>query len=247
MASEIIFHAEGLSKSFGAFRAVEDVSLEIERAEIRAIIGPNGAGKTTFVHVISGLLRPTEGRIELCGTDITKLSAHQRARLGLARTFQITNLFRGLTVEEHVTLAMRGGGLGGRGEEGRSATAVSELLHDVGLESKRDIAVETLSHGDQKVLEVAMALAARPKLLVLDEPTAGMSVSETAAMTKLINDRLRGTVSVIIIEHDMNVVMQTADRITVLANGRKIGEGSPEAIMADKHVREVYLGVTDRS
>jgi branched-chain amino acid transport system ATP-binding protein len=234
--TSVVFRVEGLAKSFGGFKALNGVDLALGPGEVRAVIGPNGAGKTTLVNVVSGLLRPSAGRIFLAGENITGASAQRRARLGLSRTFQITSLFRGLTVAEHLTLAFRGT------EAGRRAVGGEELLDDLGLGPMRERKVETLSHGDQRILEVAMGLAARPKLLLLDEPTAGMSVVETAAMIGLINRRLRGRVSVIVIEHDMNVVMKTADRITVMSNGGVIAEGPPRDILGDPRVKEVYLG-----
>lgn len=232
---------DGLTKVFGGFRALAGVSLEIGTGEVRAIIGPNGAGKTTFIHVVSGLLKPTAGRIYLAGADITRCSASQRARQGLARTFQITSLFRGLTILEHIQLARRAPGRSGCGREA-IPEGVRSLLADVGLEMSSERTVETLSHGDQRVLEVAMALAADPILLLLDEPTAGMSAVETQTMISLIKRHLRGKISVLIVEHDMNVVAETADRITVLAAGIVISEGLPQTVLTDPHVKEVYLG-----
>lgn len=228
-----VFSVESVGKTFGGFRALSDVSLRIREGEIRAIIGPNGAGKTTFVNVVSGVIRPTTGRVMLAGTDVTALSPQRRARLGLSRTFQITSLFRGMTVLDHVKLAMRG--KGGGAEE-------MDLLDQFGMVALSGRTIETLSHGDQRILEIAMAISLRPKLLLLDEPTAGMSIAETESMIRLINERLRGSVSIIIIEHDMSVVMRTADQITVLAAGRLAAEGPPDAILSNPMVKEVYLG-----
>jgi branched-chain amino acid transport system ATP-binding protein len=230
-----VFRVESVGKMFGSFRALGDVSLSVREGEIRAIIGPNGAGKTTFVNVVSGVIRPTTGRIFVAGTDVTALTPQRRARIGLARTFQINSLFRGMTVGDHITLAARGNGR-------RQAGDASTLLRQFGLEAMAARTVETLSHGDQRTLEVAMALALRPKLLLLDEPTAGMSIAETEATIQLINTHLRGELSIIIIEHDMSVVMRTADEITVLAGGRVAAEGTPAAILSNPLVREVYLG-----
>ncbi|MGE0237653.1 MAG: ABC transporter ATP-binding protein [Parvibaculaceae bacterium] len=231
---DTVFRVGSVSKTFSNFRALSDVSLSIRKGESRAIIGPNGAGKTTFVNVVSGVMRPTTGQIFLDGKDITRLSPQRRTRLGLSRTFQISSLFRGMTVSEHLKLALRGGGKDGGDEE--------ELLRQFGLGGVADRNVETLSHGEQRVLEIMMALGLRPRLLLLDEPTAGMSIAETNRMIELINTHIRGDISMIIIEHDMSVVMRTADRITVLAEGRVAAEGAPDAILSNPLVREIYLG-----
>ncbi|MBL0374341.1 ABC transporter ATP-binding protein [Rhizobium sp. KVB221] len=228
------FVVEGVSKVFGGFRALTSVSLEVSHGEVRAIIGPNGAGKTTFVNIVSGVFRPTSGRIALGGVDITSFSPQRRARLGLARTFQITSLFRGMTVAEHMELAVRGADTSGR--------ARAELLELMGLADLAHREVNTLSHGDQRVLEMAMALVLGPTFLLLDEPTAGMSVAETDRMIRLIGDRLRGKIGVIIIEHDMNVVTQTSDIVTVLAAGAVAASGPPATVLSDPMVKELYLG-----
>lgn len=232
---DIVFSVESVSKTFSNFRALSDVSLNIRKGESRAIIGPNGAGKTTFVNVVSGVLRPTTGRIFLGEKDITGFSPQRRTRLGLSRTFQISSLFRGMTVSDHLKLALRSCGKKENDDE-------VGLLRQFGLGGVADRNVETLSHGDQRVLEIMMALALRPQLLLLDEPTAGMSIAETNRMIDLINTHVRGDISIIIIEHDMSVVMRTADRITVLAEGRVAAEGTPDAILSNPLVREIYLG-----
>ncbi|MET3662435.1 ABC transporter ATP-binding protein [Aquamicrobium ahrensii] len=220
--------------SFGAFRALSDVSLDVDHGEIRAIIGPNGAGKTTFVNIVSGIFKPTGGRVTLEGRDITSLSPQRRARLGLARTFQITSLFKGMTVSEHLQLAVR--------DEDANGDTRRELLEQMGLAAFADREVDTLSHGDQRILEMAMAMVLKPKFLLLDEPTAGMSIAETDRMIRLIIERLRGRVGVIIIEHDMNVVTQTSDKVTVLAAGAVAASGLPQDVLGDPHVKEIYLG-----
>lgn len=231
---DAVFSVGSVSKTFSNFRALSDVSLSIRKGESRAIIGPNGAGKTTFVNVVSGVMRPTTGRIILDGRDITGLSPQRRTRLGLSRTFQISSLFRGMTVSDHLKLALLSCGKKENGEE-------AGLLRQFGLGGVADRNVETLSHGDQRVLEIMMTLALRPKLLLLDEPTAGMSIAETNRMIELINTHIRGEISMIIIEHDMSVVMRTSDRITVLAEGRVAAEGTPDAILSNPLVREIYL------
>lgn len=229
-----VFSVEGVSKIFGAFHALTDVSLNVSHGEIRAIIGPNGAGKTTLVNIVSGVYRPTRGKIVLDGLDITTLPPQKRARLGLARTFQIASLFRGMTVAEHMELAVRGLDVDRRER--------TELLDRMGLAGLVDHDVQTLSHGDQRILEMAMAMALKPKFLLLDEPTAGMSVAETDRMIQLICDRLRGTVGVIIVEHDMGVVTRTSDQVTVLAQGAVITSGVPDVVLRDPLVKELYLG-----
>lgn len=220
--------------SFGAFRALSDVSLDVGHGEIRAIIGPNGAGKTTFVNIVSGIFKPTSGRVTLEGRDITTLSPQRRARLGLARTFQISSLFKGMTVSEHLQLAVRDADADGETRR--------ELLEQMGLAAFADREVDTLSHGDQRILEMAMAMVLKPKFLLLDEPTAGMSIAETDRMIRLIIERLRGRIGVIIIEHDMNVVTQTSDKVTVLAAGAVAASGLPQDVLRDPHVKEIYLG-----
>ncbi|EXL02419.1 branched-chain amino acid ABC transporter substrate-binding protein [Aquamicrobium defluvii] len=233
-ASNPAFAVEGVSMSFGAFRALNDVSLDVGHGEIRAIIGPNGAGKTTFVNIVSGIFKPTSGRVTLEGRDITTLSPQRRARLGLARTFQITSLFKGMTVSEHLQLAVRDADADGETRR--------ELLEQMGLATFADREVDTLSHGDQRILEMAMAMVLKPKFLLLDEPTAGMSIAETDRMIRLIIERLRGRIGVIIIEHDMNVVTQTSDKVTVLAAGAVAASGLPQDVLRDPHVKEIYLG-----
>lgn len=219
---------------FGAFQALKDVSLGVHHGEVLAIIGPNGAGKTTFINIVSGVFRPTSGRILLEGADITAFSPQRRTRLGLSRTFQITSLFRGMTVAEHMQLAVRGSDALGHER--------AELLEQMGLAKSAERQVDTLSHGDQRILEMAMAMATKPKVLLLDEPTAGMSVAETDNMIRLICDRLRSKAGVIIIEHDMSVVTQTSDKVTVLAAGAVAASGLPEAVLRDPLVKELYLG-----
>lgn len=234
----------GLTKLFGEFVALDDVSTTVGQQEVRAIIGPNGAGKTTFVNVVSGLLRASRGQVFLGETDITSMAPHQIARLGMVRTFQITELFSEMTVADHVLVAaMAARRAGESGETARKIDlAVASALDLTGLDALADTPAEKLSHGDCKLLELAMALACKPKLLLLDEPTAGMGLAETTRIVGVINGRLRGTFTIVVIEHDMDVVMQTADRITVLAAGQVLVEGTPQAIQQDPVVQEVYFG-----
>jgi branched-chain amino acid transport system ATP-binding protein len=229
--------------------AVRDVSLNVAKGELCAIIGPNGAGKTTFFNLISGFFPPTSGTIAFDGRDITKLSTHERVVRGMARTFQITEIFPELTVFENVRIAAEvAGGYRlrpwiSRAEQAQVHARVEETLKLVSLEAKSDRLVGELAHGDQRAAEIAMALALKPHLLLLDEPTAGMNPQETAEFTSFVA-RLRDEqeLSVLLIEHDMRVVMGVSDRVTVLDYGEKIAEGTPQEIQKNERVIEAYLG-----
>ena len=236
-----------LSKAFGGLKAVEEVAFSVRPGERRALIGPNGAGKTTLFNLISGELPPSRGRITLFGRDVTGLSPHRRAALGLARTFQITNLFPSLTVRENLLLAVQAL------ERTklmllRPLTAYRHLyerahavLDSVGLTDKEGEVVKNLSHGEQRQMEVAMALATRPRLLLLDEPTAGLSPAESLLMTALLK-RLDSGITLLVIEHDMDVAFALAERVTVLHNGRVVADGTRDEVKANPLVREIYLG-----
>jgi branched-chain amino acid transport system ATP-binding protein len=228
----------GLAKAFGSLVAVDGVDFALAEGEIRAVIGPNGAGKTVFLHLVSGLLPPTRGRIRLDGVDVSRLGIVDRVRRGISRSFQITNLFPNLTVAENVRLAAQTTARGPR-LDGR----VGELLDLVDLAGAGRLAPPQLAHGDQRRLEIALALAPGPRLLLLDEPTAGMSLGETGRTMELIRriNREAG-VSIIIVEHDMRLILQLAHRITVLDRGRVLADGVPADVAADARVREVYLG-----
>jgi branched-chain amino acid transport system ATP-binding protein len=238
-----------VSKSFGSLVAVRDVSLTVQKAELRAIIGPNGAGKTTFFNVISGFYPPSSGTIWFDGREITALPAYKRATLGMARTFQITEIFPELTVFENVRIGVEAAaGYRLHPWIGRAATAdihrrAEETLKLAALDSKADRLVGELAHGDQRAAEIAMALALRPHLLLLDEPTAGMGDQETYEITQLIR-RLHGdrNYTIILIEHDMRVVFHLADRITVLDQGCVLAEGTPQDIASNEAVQAAYLG-----
>jgi branched-chain amino acid transport system ATP-binding protein len=237
-----------VTKVFGGLTAVDDVSLSIVPGERRALIGANGAGKTTLFNLIAGDVEPTSGRIILFGRDVTRLPAHRRAVLGLARTFQITNLFPSLTVLENLLLAVQAleptrlvlyrplGSYAGLYARARAALA------PVGLTGREHELVKNLSHGEQRQLEIAMALAGRPRLLLLDEPTAGLSPAESPMMTAMLR-RLDPAITILIIEHDMDVAFGLTDRVTVLHNGRVVADGSRDAVRADPLVAEIYLGV----
>jgi branched-chain amino acid transport system ATP-binding protein len=250
----------GLTRSFGSLVAVEGVDFALAPGEVRAVIGPNGAGKTVFMHLLSGLLAPSRGRIRLDGEDITRLDVVDRVRRGVTRSFQVTNVFPNLTVAENVRLAIHRRGprrpppslpqdriAPAKPALEQSSTntldRVREVLELVGLADAAALYPPELAHGDQRHLEIALALAPGPRLLLLDEPTAGMSLGETtrtASLIKAIN-REAG-VTIVIVEHDMRVVAAVADRITVLDRGRVLAEGTPAEIAADPRVREAYLG-----
>jgi branched-chain amino acid transport system ATP-binding protein len=244
-----VLEVRGVSKRFGSLVAVRDVSLAVAEGELRAIIGPNGAGKTTFFNVISGLFAPTEGAIVFDGRDVTALPAHARVALGIARTFQITEIFPELTVFENVRIStevMQGYRLRpwiSQAERTRVRRRVEETLELTGLVAKSSRLVGELSHGDQRAAEIAMALALRPRLLLLDEPTAGMGDQETYEVTQLVHRLHReGKLTIVLIEHDMRVIFHLADRITVLDQGCLLAEGPPQEIASNEAVQAAYLG-----
>jgi branched-chain amino acid transport system ATP-binding protein len=238
-----------VTKRFGNLVAVSDVSLTVARGELCAIIGPNGAGKTTFFNLISGFFPPTSGTITFDGQDITKLATHERVTRGMARTFQITEIFPELTVFENVRIATEvasGYRLRpwiNRMEATNVARHVTATLELVSLETKSGRLVGELAHGDQRAAEIAMALALKPHLLLLDEPTAGMGDEETFQITQLIRRLHRESrFSIVLIEHDMRVVFHLADRICVLDQGRMLAQGTPQEIAANETVQAAYLG-----
>ena len=246
-----LLEVKNVTKRFGSLIAVGDVSLTVRKGELRAIIGPNGAGKTTFFNLISGFFRPTKGTIVFEGRDVTALPAHQRVALGMARTFQITEIFPELTVFENVRISTEvaaGYGLRpwiSRAERGEIGRRVAETLKLAALDAKADRLVGELAHGDQRAAEIAMALALRPNLLLLDEPTAGMGDQETYDITQLIRGLHRDSnFTIVLIEHDMRVVFHLADQITVLDQGSLLAEGTPQDIAANEAVQAAYLGKT---
>jgi branched-chain amino acid transport system ATP-binding protein len=244
-----VLEINNVTKRFGNLVAVRDVSLNVAKGELCAIIGPNGAGKTTFFNLISGYFPPTSGTIIFDGQDITRLSTHERVSRGMARTFQITEIFPELTVFENVRIAAEvAGGYRlrpwiSRAEAGKIHHNVEATLKLVALEAKADRLVGELAHGDQRAAEIAMALALKPHLLLLDEPTAGMGDQETFQITQLVRRLHRNDqYSIVLIEHDMRVVFNLADRICVLDQGRMLAQGTPQQIAANEQVQAAYLG-----
>jgi len=239
----------GVTKRFGSLVALSDISLRVEPGELRAIIGPNGAGKTTLFNLVSGFYRPTSGKVTFEDRDVTMMAAHERVALGIARTFQITEIFPELTVFENVRISIEvAAGYRLRpwisaAESARVHRLVLEALELTGLAGKSRRLVGELAHGDQRAAEIAMALALRPRLLLLDEPTAGMGEQETYEITQLVR-RLHqeNRYTIVLIEHDMRVIFHLADRITVLDQGRLLAEGTPQDIAADEAVQSAYLG-----
>jgi len=244
-----LLRVENASKQFGSLVAVDNVSMNVEPGELRAVIGPNGAGKTTFFNLISGFLNPTSGRIVFDNEDITALEPAQRVWKGIARTFQITEVFPELTVRENLRVPVEVAAgyrlrpwLSQDGD-GEMRARVTELMDMSGLADKADRLVGELSHGDQRATEIMMALALKPRLLLLDEPTAGMGDQETYDITQLIRKLHRNQkLTIVLIEHDMRVVFHLADRIMVLAEGKLLAEGTPKEIAANEAVQAAYLG-----
>lgn len=240
MTGEIL-RVQGLLKQFDGLRAVDGLDLTLRVGEVVGLIGPNGAGKTTLLNLLAGQLRPDAGSIGYLGREIVRWPAHRRARLGLARTFQIAALFPELTVREHLLAALQ------RGRWSLRWPATFEhgshvLARRCNVEDYLDISAGALSHGDQRLLELAVALALQPKLLLLDEPTAGLSPAETGALVELVAG-LEGLTRVIV-EHDMGVVFELAERVVVMHHGRVLAEGSPSEIRANPDVQAVYLGTS---
>ncbi|MBT2510170.1 ABC transporter ATP-binding protein [Streptomyces sp. ISL-98] len=241
-----------VSRHFGSFRALDEVDLTVRPGARHAIIGPNGAGKSTLFGLISGTLSTTAGTILVDGQDVTRLPVDRRVALGVAATFQHSSLFMQETVLENVLLAVlrrAGTGLGGWRKVSARATAIAQaytLLERVGLPTRHDAQVAALSHGERRQLEVAVALATEPRLLLLDEPAAGMSPAETARLTELIA-ALPGEVTVLLIEHDLDMVFELADTVTVMHLGRHLKTGSPDEVRASTEVQSAYLGTKEVS
>jgi branched-chain amino acid transport system ATP-binding protein len=244
--AEPILRLRGVGRRFGGVHAVRDVDLEVRPGERRAILGPNGAGKTTLFNVISGEFPPTAGTVELFGRDVTGLPGRKRAHLGLSRTFQTSRLFLGLTVEDNLYLAVLGVSEGHlRMVPSKADDELREkgraMAEAVGLGDRLDVLVSDLSHGEQRQLEVGMARASDPKLMMLDEPAAGLSRAERVNLTELLL-RLEPSITLILIEHDMDVALRVAQWVTMMHDGRVIVEGTPDEIRGNQTVHDLYLG-----
>ena len=239
--------AEGLTRRFGGLTAVDSVSLTLSIGELHAVIGPNGAGKSTLVNLLAGELRPSAGRILLGGEDVTTWPTWRRARRGIGRSFQRTNLLRDMSAHENARLAAQAAGFGpghwlrDAGRDAASLAEAARVLERVGLLGRADAVAGTLSHGELRLLEIAMALANRPAVLLLDEPLAGMGPEESEPVGALLRDLARDH-ALLLIEHDMDVVFAVADRVTVMVDGRVLEHGVPTAIRASAAVRDAYLG-----
>jgi branched-chain amino acid transport system ATP-binding protein len=242
-----LLRVENLVRRFGGIVATDNLSLDVAKGELHAIIGPNGAGKTTLISQLTGQLAPSAGTIRFAGHDVTHLPAWRRSALGLARSFQITSLLPDFTAADNVALAAQAHDghsfyfWGNARKERHLRDAALSALARVGLERRADVVVSRLSHGEQRELELAVALATRPQLLLLDEPMAGLGSTESARMVKLLQE-LRREVTIVLVEHDMDAVFALADRITVLVYGRVIASDLPAAIRSNEEVRRAYLG-----
>jgi branched-chain amino acid transport system ATP-binding protein len=245
--ADALLRVENLVRRFGGILATDNLSLDVAPGELHAIIGPNGAGKTTLISQLTGQLLPNSGTIHFAGQDITHLPAFRRSALGLARSFQITSLLPDFTACDNVALAAQAHDghsfrfWGNARKESRLRDAAHAALIRVGLDHRAEIVVSELSHGEQRELELAVAIATKPQLLLLDEPMAGLGTTESARMVKLLRE-LRREVTIVLVEHDMEAVFALADRITVLVYGRVIASGAPAAIRSNEEVKRAYLG-----
>ncbi|MEI2693028.1 MAG: ABC transporter ATP-binding protein [Anaerolineae bacterium] len=246
---DILLETHNLRKAFGALVAVDDVSIQVQAGTIHSIIGPNGAGKTTFFNLLSGNIEPTSGKVIYKGKDITRLPLHRSAHIGIGRSFQITNLFPNLTALENVRLACQALGkdnfsfLRPASHFTRYVQRAWAILQQVGLTERALMLARTLPHGDQRKLELGIILAADPELLLLDEPTAGMAAEQVPELLALIKQiQTSGDKTIVLVEHNMNVVMSISDRITVMHQGQMLAEGTPAEIAANETVQRAYLG-----
>jgi branched-chain amino acid transport system ATP-binding protein len=247
IATKTCLTLRAVCKRFGSLSVLEDIGFSVEHGERRGIIGPNGAGKSTLFNVISGEIPLTSGTVHLLGRDVSNMPAHQRARLGLSRTFQTTTLFPRLTTIENLILALQADSKD-RFQCFRSRTSFRErhdealqLLDRVGLKDRAEMVVDSLGYGEKRQIEILMAIARRPKLLLLDEPTAGLPQSDASLVTEMLKQDKSG-MTMVLIEHDMSVVFDVVDRLMVLHYGRVIADGTLEQIRADQNVQEIYLG-----
>ena len=242
-----LLEVRGLRKRFGGVVATDDVTLDVREGEIHALIGPNGAGKTSLIAQLSGSLMPDAGAIRFAGDDVTRLVQHARVARGLVRSYQITRLFRSFTALDNLAIAVQArSGSSLRfwrpvAREAALAEAARALLEEIGLGARADVPASALSHGEQRALEVGLALATRPRLVLLDEPMAGTGPEESARMVELI-ERVRERATVLLVEHDVDAVFRLADRVSVLVNGRVIASGEPDAVRDDPEVIGAYLG-----
>lgn len=247
--TEALLEVRNLSRRFAAVDALKGVNFSVAAGEVHALIGPNGAGKTTFIHHVSGALQPDSGSVHFAGQDITGLSMHQRVAAGMARSYQITNVFPSLSVLDNVALAVQGRADAGSSfrfwkavdRDKRLFAEAQDFLAQVGLPDAAQRIAGNLAHGEQRALELAMALATQPKMLLLDEPMAGAGPEESARMVELI-EHLARHVTILLVEHDMDAVFRLADRISVLVNGSLIFTGTPEEVRSHPEVRRAYLG-----
>lgn len=247
--AESLLEVRNLSRRFAAVDALKQVNFSVTMGEVHALIGPNGAGKTTFIHHISGALQPDSGSVHFAGRDVTALATHQRVAAGIARSYQITNVFFGLSTLDNVALAVQGRQDAGASfrfwkpvtREQRLFDEAQNFLEQVGLADRASTIAGNLAHGEQRALELAMALATQPKMLLLDEPMAGAGPEESARMVELI-EHLSRHVTILLVEHDMAAVFRLADRISVLLNGQLICTGSPDEVQTNPEVRRAYLG-----
>lgn len=244
-----ILTGRNIGVSFGKFQAVRDVNLDVRLGVIHSIIGPNGAGKTTLFNALTGIRRPSTGQILIDRVDVTSQPTHLRPHIGMARSFQINNLFWTFTVLENMRLAVRGKnsrvGLAmfdSFADNRENLAKATALCSEIGLGDHMHAVVDHLSHGQQRLLEIGLALASRPRLTLLDEPTSGMGVDDLPAMISLIGSLRRSGHTIVLVEHNMNLVMSLSDRITVMHQGKVLAEGTPHEIRADERVREAYLG-----
>ncbi|THB65938.1 MAG: ABC transporter ATP-binding protein [Spirochaetaceae bacterium] len=246
--SEIILRTENLGISFGAHKAVNDVSLQIEAGKFTTILGPNGAGKTTYFNLVSGLLPPTTGKIFFKDTDVTNMSPIQRVEIGMGRSFQLTNVFPKLTAHENIRLAAQSFEKVGYKifSDHRKFTKVNEktqeILERVLLQDRSKSIAADLTHGEQRKLEMGMVLALEPEVLLLDEPTAGMAIEEVPTMIDIMQDTHRRGTTIVLIEHKMDLVKKLSDRLVILANGSVLADGNPEEVSRNEEVLKAYLG-----